>query len=390
MSDERSIVPSPARPPANPSPTHAHHAGHQVVDFLEVPIRISPVPLPRSTNPAFRHLRAQAAHTSRVSKRSQLNRIARMIGAPEPPKLVVDDDVRKLHPQQLFPMDYVHWEDLTMELVSDLLFNLERVPTKRDSGKPKDLSPATRNTYRALLRGVAQEAWGLKKMPYEDVERIRSLKAQKYKSLPGGRAQSEDVIRALLEVCDSTDSALHCRDGVMIALLVTTGMRRAEIVGIQLSDIDEQTREVRITGKGSKERLIKIPDAVWSRLVDYLERYRGYEPGALLTPVWNNRSKPQVTQKGLSEATINQRLEAIRQKANTLRTLDIAPHDMRRTFATDLYNQGMSIRAIQHLLGHASAMTTETYLFDDSKEYRQQAAELNADRFGKPEDRGEQ
>lgn len=386
MDDERSIIPSPSRPPA-PTSIDPRFDGHQVVDYGEVPIRISPVPLPRATNPAFRHLRAQAAHTSRVSKRSQLNRIAIMLGAPTPPKLDVDGDARKLHPQQLFPMDYIHWEDLTMDLVSDLIFNLERKshPDKQGDTKnlPKDLSPATRNTYRALLRGVAQEAWGLKKMAFEDVERIRSIKAQQYKRLPGGRAHAEGVIRALLDECDSVDTALHCRDGLMIALLVTTGMRRAELVGVQIEDIDQHTHDVKITGKGSKERLIKIPNGVWERLVDYLDRYRGYEPGALLTPIWNNRSMPRITKKGLSEATINLRLEAIREKASLASGITIAPHDMRRTFATDLYNLGMTIREIQILLGHASAITTETYLFDDSKEYRQKAAELNATRFVK-------
>lgn len=378
---DRSLVPTPNRPPAGTGQS-AQHGDHQVIDYSVVPIRISPVPLPRATNPAFRHLRSQAAHTSRVSKRSQLNRIAEMLGAPIPPKLEVAGDSRKLHPQQLFPMDYVHWEDLTQDVVSEIIFNLERKPT-RDGEQARDLSPATRNTYRALLRGVAQEAWGLKKMAYEDVERIRSLKAQKFKRLPGGRAHPEDVIKALLQECDSEDTALHCRDGLMIAMLVTTGMRRAELVGIQLEDIDERTHEVKITGKGSKERVIAIPDGVWERLIDYLDHYRGYEPGALLTPIWNNRNTPKVTKKGLSEATINQRLEAVRMRANTINGTAIAPHDMRRTFATDLYNLGMTIREIQILLGHASATTTETYLFDDSKEYRQKAAKLNANRFGR-------
>lgn len=382
MDDGRSIIPLPAQPPHTAS-AGFYYDNHQVVDYGKVPIRISLVPLPRATNPGFRHLRSQSAQTSRVSKRSQLNRVANMLGAPTPSKLDVDGDARKLHPQQLFPMDYVHWEDLTLDLVSDILYNLERKSFSDKSGGSKDLSPATRNTYRALLRGIAQEAWGLKKMAYEDVERIRSLKAQKFKRLPGGRAHAEEVIKALLEACDSVDSALHCRDGLMIALLVTTGMRRAELVGVQLEDIDQRIQEVRITGKGNKERLIKIPAGVWERLVDYLERYRGYEPGALLTPIWNNRNKPQITKQGLSEATINLRLKVVRKKANHASGIAIAPHDMRRTFATDLYNLGMTIREIQILLGHASATTTETYLFDDSKEYRQKAAKLNANRFGR-------
>lgn len=101
-------------------------------------------------------------------------------------------------------------------------------------------------------------------------------------------------------------------------------MRRAELVDVH-EDIDERTSEVRIR---NKERLIKIPAGIWERLVDYMERYRGYEPGALLTPIWNNRNKPRITKKGLSEATINLRLKAIRKKANHASGIAIAPHDM--------------------------------------------------------------
>ncbi|PXX95900.1 tyrosine-type recombinase/integrase [Halomonas sp. LBP4] len=381
MDDDHHVIPAASHSPSSVPTTAVHIThGHRVVDYDEIPIRISPVPLPRGKNPAFRHLRAQAAQTSRVSKRSQLNRVALMLGAPKPPKLSLDGDSRKVHPEQLFPMDYVHWEDLTQDIVSDIIFNLQR---KAEAERDKDLSPATRNTYRALLRGVAQEAWGLKQMAYEDVERIRSVKALKYKRLPGGRAHPEQVIRALLDVCDSVDSALHCRDGLMVALLASTGMRRAELVGVQIEDIDERTREVKITGKGNKDRVLEIPASVWDRLADYLDRYRGHQPGALFTPIWNNRDTPRITKKGLSESTINLRLDTIREKAGNLIGVSIAPHDLRRTFATDLYNSGMTIREIQILLGHASAITTETYLFDESSEYRKKAAKINANRFGK-------
>lgn len=343
-------------------------------DYAEIPVRISPHPLPRGTNPAFRHLRSQEAKVSVASKRSQLNRVALILGAPEPERLVVDGDKRKVHPSQTFPMDYVFWEDLTADRVSEVLAQL------RDQG----LSPASRNAYRSLLRGVAREARLLKKMTHEDVQLINEVKGARFHRIPGGKAHAEGVIETMLSVCDQSDTAINARDGLMIALLATTGLRRAELVGVRLEDLSLDSHEVKVTGKGNKDRVLVIPDGVWDRLVDYLERYRGYEPGFLFTPVWNNRAEPSLKDGALSTTSINRRIDAIRRRAEGLLGTNIAPHDLRRTFATDLYNAGMTIREIQILLGHASAATTEAYLFDESSEYRKKAATINANRFKMP------
>jgi hypothetical protein len=77
-----------------------------------------------------------------------MNKLALLLGAPNPSRLEVDGDARKLHPNQLFPFDFEHWVALSSEVVDEFLAHL------RDLG----LSGATRNSYRALLRGVAKEA----------------------------------------------------------------------------------------------------------------------------------------------------------------------------------------------------------------------------------------
>lgn len=130
------------------------------------------------------------------------------------------------------------------------------------------------------------------------------------------------------------------------------------------------TREVRISGKGNKDRIVEIPEPIWQRLIDYLEHYRGYEPGYLLNPIWNRRKTPGDGDGGISDTLINRRIDAIRRKTENLLGIRIAPHDFRRTFATDMSNAGMEIRELQILLGHASASTTKTYVFDESSEYR--------------------
>ncbi|CAM3967333.1 tyrosine-type recombinase/integrase [Vreelandella rituensis] len=380
MDDDLPIVAPPSLPTAADHPDTPALPVHYDKEPIQV-IRDVRQPLPRSQNPAYRHINNQESAGSKITKRSYLNRLALMLGAPEIEKRTYLDpntgkeDRRQLHPDQLFPFDYVRWEQLSVNVMEDLLAEL------RDH-KEKPVSAATRNSYRALMRGVATEAYKMKLMDVDVLERIKTVKSARYHRLPGGKAQPDRIIRAMLDVCDKVDDAIHARDGLMLTLLVTSGLRRAELVGIQLKNINHETHEFSVTGKGNKERALMMPDVIWERYIDYLARYRGDRPGFLFTAIWNKRNEPSLG-KGLSVATVNQRIESIRRRASGLLGVAIAPHDLRRTFATDMFNNGMTIREIQILLGHASAATTETYLFDESAEYRQKSADLNAGRFKK-------
>lgn len=349
------------------------------IDLDSDDVRISDHPLPRKRNPAFVHIRDQESKVSADSKRSQLNRLATMLEAPKPDSLEVYEDGRKTHPNQLYAFDYVYWQDISPSVVKNLLSRL------RDKG----LSAATRNAYRAALRGVAVNCWSMKLVKRdgtvfsrEDVELINQIKPVKNEKLTSGNVHPENVIDALLGVCDAADTAIGNRDALMISMMVATGPRRAEIVGIKMSDIDFDKRDIDISGKGNKDRRLRIPDAIWERLIDYCGRFRSFEPGFLFTAIWNKRNRPSSLEKGLSTASVNARLDKIRQRAELKYEIVIAPHDLRRTFATDFLKNGGTMRALQKLLGHASMVTTERYVLDETEEYRQQAADTNAGRFG--------
>lgn len=354
---------------------------HAVITHDAIPIRISQAPIPRNRNPAWRHIQAQESKVSRDNKRSQLNRIAQhFFGVPKPPRYVPPGeekpDKRKVYPQQLHCIDFVHWEDLTGNLAQLVLEFLRDHPDYQ-------LSAASRNAYRALLRGVAQEAVMLGAMEREELERIKSVKLAKSQKSSRGKAHPRFVLDAILAYCDSLDSAMGARDGLIFSLLATCGFRRAEACGIKLADIDMVTRDVHVTGKGNKDRTLKLADGTWQRLMHYLEHYRGRDAGYLLTAIWRNGKRPKDVSRPLSVAMINKRLEKICQEVNQRLSaqlgsehIDIAPHDYRRTYATTLLEAGLPLRAIQKLLGHSSIATTEAYLFDDTMGYRDDAAEV--------------
>lgn len=354
-----------------------------------IPVRISASPIPRNRNPAWCHIQAQESKVSRDNKRSQLNRIAQFfIGVPKPPKYVPpnDDnpDKRKIYPEQLHCIDFVHWEDLTGSVVQEALMFLRDQPGF-------ELSAASRNAFRALFRGVAQEAVMLGLMDRETLERIKSIKLAKSQKSSRGKAHPRFVLDAILAYCDSLDSAMGARDGLVFSLLATCGFRRAEACGIKLVDIDMVTRNVHVTGKGNKDRTLKVADGTWQRLMHYLEKYRGRDAGYLLTAIWRNGRRPKDVSRPLSVAMINKRLEKICQEVNQRLSaqlgsehIDIAPHDYRRTYATTLLEAGLPLRAIQKLLGHSTIATTETYLFDSTTGYREDAAEIFSTAFSLP------
>lgn len=352
-----------------------------VITHDAIPIRISSAPIPRNRNPAWRHIQAQESKVSRDNKRSQLNRIAHhFFGVPKPPRYeppgVEKPDKRKVYPQQLHCIDFVHWEDLTGNLTQLVLEFLRDHPDYQ-------LSAASRNAYRALLRGVAQEAVMLGAMEREELERIKSVKLAKSQKSNRGKAHPRFVLEAILGYCDSLNSAMGARDALMFSMLATCGFRRAEACSIQLKDIDMATRDVHVTGKGNKDRTLKLADGTWERFIHYLDHYRGRDPGFLFTAIWRNGNRPKTLSRALSVAMVNKRLEAICGEVNQRLSqqlgsqhIEIAPHDYRRTYATTLLEAGLQLRAIQKLLGHSSIATTEAYLFDDTAGYRDDAAQI--------------
>ncbi|HET7815234.1 MAG TPA: tyrosine-type recombinase/integrase [Candidatus Baltobacteraceae bacterium] len=140
------------------------------------------------------------------------------------------------------------------------------------------------------------------------------------------------------------------RDAAILELLYATGIRRAELVGIDLSDIDFEQRTIRVVGKGNKERFVIFN----SYAQDALERYLAVRPpssdGALLVSRLGRRlSYPQVG----NIFRLFVRLSGLEGK--------ISPHTMRHSFATHLHQRGVDIMTIKELLGHESVATTQIY-----------------------------
>ncbi len=150
-----------------------------------------------------------------------------------------------------------------------------------------------------------------------------------------------------------TDAASDVRDAALLAVMYGCGLRVSEAVGLNLYDIDLRAAEMRVHGKGGKERIAPMAEGVCRLLDEYLQ-LRGEHTDQQQHAVFLNRRGGR-----LSARSVQRMLK----KRALLTGADdsVTPHRLRHSFATHLLAGGVDLRAIQELLGHASLSTTERY-----------------------------
>ncbi|OBF25099.1 site-specific tyrosine recombinase XerD [Mycobacterium sp. ACS4331] len=173
------------------------------------------------------------------------------------------------------------------------------------------------------------------------------------------KALSVDEVLALLEGAggDSpSDGPLTLRNRALLELLYSTGARISEAVGLDVDDVDTQSRAVLLHGKGGKQRLVPIGRPAVAALDAYLVRGR---PGL----AGRGRGTPAIflNARGgrLSRQSAWQVLQDAAERAGI--SAGVSPHTLRHSFATHLLEGGADVRVVQELLGHASVTTTQIY-----------------------------
>lgn len=165
---------------------------------------------------------------------------------------------------------------------------------------------------------------------------------------------SEAQVEALLAAPD-VDTLLGLRDRSMLELMYASGLRVSELVAMKTVELSLVDGALRVTGKGSKERLVPFGEEARSWVVRYLESARaaildGQASSALFVTARGGAMTRQMFWKLV--------------KAHALRAgidVPISPHTLRHAFATHLLNHGADLRAVQMLLGHADISTTTIY-----------------------------
>jgi integrase/recombinase XerD len=168
------------------------------------------------------------------------------------------------------------------------------------------------------------------------------------------KSLNEEEVEALLKAPDIQDP-LGLRDRAMLEVLYASGLRVSELVGLKVTEVSLSEGVIRVTGKGSKTRLVPMGELA----VEWISRYL-------------KESRPQILQKRLSDSLfVTQRGSAMTRQAFWYLikryallagiSKPMSPHVLRHAFATHLLNHGADLRVVQMLLGHSDISTTQIY-----------------------------
>ena len=200
---------------------------------------------------------------------------------------------------------------------------------------------------RSLYRFLVQEG----QVSENPIPSGRALRIKVDRLLPHFLSNRE--VGDLLDAPD-VDTALGLRDRAILEFLYSSGMRLSEIAGLDLEQVDLTRGQVRVLGKGAKERMVLIGKPAKKALVAYLEKGR---PELMRRPskaLFLNRYG-----RRLSGRSVQKLVRRYALRANLPQ--GVHPHTLRHTFATHLVEGGADLRIVQELLGHASPATTQIY-----------------------------
>ena len=184
-------------------------------------------------------------------------------------------------------------------------------------------------------------------------EPLSTLSAPKLEKRLPTFLTTDEIPRLLEAPSSSTPQGL--RDRAILELLYAAGLRVSEIVTLDLKDIDLDSREIRVWGKGAKERMVLMGKPAADALRLYLDLGRIKLQGETNTQaVFLNR---------FGERIVERRVQHITRKYARQAGLDmrVHPHIMRHTFATHLLDGGADLRVVQDLMGHAQLSSTQIY-----------------------------
>jgi len=265
------------------------------------------------------------------------------------------------HTLQAYQTDLSEFNDFLIEIsltlttatTKDVRFWIAQLSEKALSEKTINRKIASlKSFYKFLLKTQSIE-----KSP---VAQLTGMKIRRKIPVPF----SQNEMTYLLDSDLFNDDFEGLRDRVIITLLYSTGIRRAELINIKITDIDFHKKELKVTGKRNKQRLIPLLEYMLNLLHNYLQvrddffDNKKHEPYLFLT------KKGKKTYDVLVYRVINSYLSNVSVKHKK------SPHMLRHTFATHLLNNGADLNSIKELLGHSSLAATQVYTHSSIQELK--------------------
>jgi site-specific recombinase XerD len=233
------------------------------------------------------------------------------------------------------------WKELTSDDFRRYLFACAK----------RDMARATIRLHFAALRTFFKfltERHGLKVNP---LKAVQLPKLERKLPVVLTAAHIDELLSAPFRVEKQPQAPvwMPARDAAILELFYSSGLRLAELVALNVADVDAYSESVRVLGKGRKERVVPVGKPA----LDAIQRYR-QEAGVHGGPLFLSKVRKRI-------AALNVGLVLRRYLPHTSIPLKVSPHKLRHSFATHLLDAGADLRSVQALLGHSSLSTTQIY-----------------------------
>jgi len=190
----------------------------------------------------------------------------------------------------------------------------------------------------------------VKQISINPLQKHKSLKTEKKVQVPF----SEGELMEVIDFNEYPDDFEGIRNRLIIELFYTTGMRRAELIGLKLFSYDDSNKTLKVLGKRNKERLLPVLDTTATLISKYLEKRKGLK-NILDTEMLILSLAGKKVSESFVYRLINSYFSVVSTKVKK------SPHILRHTFATHLLNNGADLNSVKELLGHASLSSTQIY-----------------------------
>ncbi|WP_055443101.1 tyrosine-type recombinase/integrase [Lacinutrix himadriensis] len=208
------------------------------------------------------------------------------------------------------------------------------------------------NTYYKFLLKIGE-------IEANPLAKHKALKTSKKIQIPFSEAE----IAIVLDELNFQEDYKGIRDKLIIELFYSTGIRRIELVQLQLKDVDTSNKTLKVLGKRNKERFVPLLESVIQTINKYLEARKQLE-------IIEDKESLFLTQKGVKiyETLVYRIINEYFSLAST--KVKKSPHILRHSFATHLLNQGADLNAVKELLGHSSLAATQVYTHNSIAELK--------------------
>lgn len=234
-------------------------------------------------------------------------------------------------------------------------------------------APRSINRAQVAITNIIKIAVMMKLVDVDQLNQLSTLNQLKFPEFQG-TALTKEQVTALFALLERAKSAIGLRNTAMFAILLGTGLRRSELVALNMKDIDVNKQTLIVTkGKGNKSRTLFLPDWTTTYLKAWL-KHRSHQSGVVFCQV-RVGGETRLTEP----VNVSLVYRLIKSKLQRIGVANVSPHDLRRTFITRLLEQNVDLNTVRQIAGHASITTTTIYDKRGMQFMQQAAAKLSYD-----------